>query len=331
MKDLTADYKGYTACAVLAWFVSLFAVTGISARAQEVNKAASLEDIIYRLEIALEKHEYREAEILVEELKHRGEEAIPVIQSTLDDEDSFLRATLIGVLGGIRGDRATNTLLELTLQSDDRELSAMALVRLENRTVQRFLTRQEVRVLTSWIEEGNVIQAGMAARLLARSTRNDAVERMKPIISRFTSEVESPSAVRDINDSYLSGEVYALNQFLIAFSTVDAPVVISLLRSELQGAGGERLRNWLTIAMGMAGDEAVSEELRQIINTEKDVSVRAVALRAYAHAAKEKAIPVLAAFVEDRTSIGKSTFYGELFPLQIVARDELARLKHEME
>lgn len=80
------------------------------------------------------------------------------------------------------------------------------------------------------------------------------------------------------------------------------------------------------IAAGMLGDESVVEQVRGIVESEPDVSMRALALRAYAWTAKQKAIPFLRQFANDQTT-GGTDCHGRLFPLQIVARDELAELE----
>ncbi len=86
----------------------------------------------------------------------------------------------------------------------------------------------------------------------------------------------------------------------------------------------------------MCRDESAAEELRQfVLASEEDVSERALAVRAYALAAGTNAIPLLESLIENN-EIGYVPGHPPsepgvrlmTRPLQIVAKDELAGLKH---
>jgi hypothetical protein len=98
---------------------------------------------------------------------------------------------------------------------------------------------------------------------------------------------------------------------------------VPVLRQEMAKENEPRLKLWLTIAAGMSGDETVAQNLHKVIASEsEDSSLRAIALRAYGHSLKDKAIPLLEQYIWDITP-GPNRRSP---PLSTVARSELARL-----
>lgn len=83
------------------------------------------------------------------------------------------------------------------------------------------------------------------------------------------------------------------------------------------------LRKWLALALGMVGVDTVAGELKEIIASNDNSSVRAIALRAYAMALGGRSIPLLENYANDETP-GPNPRHP---PIRVVARDELRRLE----
>lgn len=294
----------------------------------QTGNQTTTQQIVDKIESTIKNGNPAEIDQLVNDLQKQGAQATEVIQASLTAQNRF-QAILVGVLISMAGDASTKILLDLVLQDPNGNLGALCMQGLENRPVNHPLTERQLQILMGRVQNADVIQAGMVARLLARCNSNDAVIRARPIIARFKKEIANPGAARPPAGSYLSAQTYALNQFLLAFSSLKDARVGNLLAQEIAAPGEANTLKWLTIAKGFTGDDSVAANLQTIAQQDKDLSIRAVALRAYARAAKEKAIPFLMTFVDDKNVAGEDS-HGKLYPLQIVSQGEITMLKNKI-
>jgi hypothetical protein len=199
---------------------------------------------------------------------------------------------------------------------------------LANRPVTFPLAEDAVRELQSVVRNGPVGNAGTAAWVLAKCERVPLEARSTPAMDRLEREAAQPMKETGyLHGSYVSKRVFYLNKFLLAFDSMkDASVTNALHERLAKCEEGSESRKWLLMALGMTGDPSVADALRALVLEEKDLSTKAEALRAYARSAKEDAVSLLLTFEKDNTPGGRDSF-GPLYPLQIVAGDELARLR----
>lgn len=271
----------------------------------------------------------RDPESLQESIEHfkTQSDAIPMIRDAVRTRgDARLRGQLLRVLGGLPGQLASDALLDLMTDSRE-DVRYGAMIALENRTIARPLLTDEWKTLVDAINEANGLRAGTAARVLAKCLGHPAEDRAKAILPRFVREINAPSESAAQSLGYLSPRVMRLNQFLLAFSDLRSAGVVSLLKEEAGKASAET-RSWLIMARGMAGDNSVAAELREYVEDEHDLSNKAVALRAYSRCLGQQALPALEKYEKDATALASRDHHGtNPMPLQIVARDELARLR----
>jgi hypothetical protein len=261
---------------------------------------------------------------LIDELCGLGDKAIPAIKSAVVGSRVALQSALLCSLSKIKTPLGNDTVLEFALQDSDKRLSEAATGDLIFREIHRPLMQHEFSRLDAKLEAGFEPEAVSVAEFLTRCGHNDARQRVKAIIARFIALVRQPPRIRRLG-GYLSSEASWCNQYILCLQKLDQTVVRELLKSELAQAKDNRVTTWLMIAGGMLGEESLAEDLCRIVESETDVSVRAMALRGYARTAKQKAVPFLRHFVNDRIP-GGADCHG-VYPLQIVARDELAELE----
>jgi len=307
--------------ALCSFLLACAASVADTAFPESVASDATPERIVARLQAA-------ESEALLTALQAQGEAAIPAIAAGLAQGDEAFRVTLARALGGIGGDASTSLLVGLLAEGPSSSAAMRALAALQNRPVRRPLSAQELRTLVALVREANSIGAGSAARVLARCERVPARRRLASIIERFEAEVVSPVSPASSWPGYLSPEVSALNQFLLALSYIGRPAVTPLQQALRRAAGQADLEQWLTLALGMAGDKAVATRLKEVVLGEADRYVRCVAVRAYARSAQSDAIPLLESLLDDDTeSEYTSCTGGKVLLIRNAASDELARLR----
>jgi HEAT repeat protein len=156
----------------------------------------------------------------------------------------------------------------------------------------------------------------------------------RAIVGRLAKEAAAPSDPKKQGapgGSYVTQEVFELNQYTLALRNLKDPSAVEFLQEHLKNAGeNARLRKWLVIALGFSGYTPVGSELKAILENDPDVSTRAIALRAYAAAVGPAAIPVLEAYTNDTTTLfpgGGGNPMRTKYPLRGVARDELVDLR----
>ena len=261
-------------------------------------------------------------------LEQMGEPGVTALRHVVQEGDAPLRARLVRALVGWGGATSTSMLLEIALADTNRTVRGPALSALANRPVTFPLTEAEVRGLQELVTDGPVAHAGPAAGVLARCELVPLESRSKPVIDRLESEAaQNTKQTGRYHGSSVSKRVFDLNQFLIAFDSMrDASVTKALHERPNRHQEGSPSRKWLLMALGMAGDPSVADPLRSLVLAEKDLSTKAVALRAFARSAREDAVSLLLTFENDDTPGGRDSF-GPLYPLQMVARGELARLR----
>ncbi|NIM04646.1 MAG: hypothetical protein GTO55_01830, partial [Armatimonadetes bacterium] len=255
------------------------------ASGQSVSAEATPQEIVSRLALTTAEAPSEETEALIIELQSRGEAAIAAIEDGLAPGKAPLSLALVRTLGGIAGDSSTSLLLKVAAQRTSPQPADRALSALENREVRRPLSLDELQALTALVREGQVLKAGLAARVLGNCVMVPERERLAPILQRFEEEVVSPSEVGNIGLSYLSPRVSVLSQFLLAVSYVGEKAIPALIQKQQGIAGDSELEKWFTLALGMAGDPLVSAELERMVSEEADRYIRAVAVRAYARSA----------------------------------------------
>lgn len=276
---------------------------------------------------------------IVDILKQNGQNSIPAIAAGVEqiaDIQQMLNmrlVILVSALGGIGSDESTSLLVQvLGIKNVSPEVVSQALLMLENRTVRRELTAQERAVIASRVDSVNVNSAGKASRIFARCLKVPVAERIIPIVNRLEKELNSPGTVEPIHGAYLSPRVLVRHRFLLAIADIGGESIPSIQLKHKAAVVGTEQEKWWIMSLGMACDKSVIDRLKEMIKTEQDRYVRAEAIRAYARAAKQEAIPLLETLLTDTTESEYDTLPGgrKVLLIQIVARDELTLLKDQM-
>lgn len=234
---------------------------------------------------------------------------------------------LVRILGGIAGDESTGLLLDLALDKGRPELARAALSALENRPVRRSLSESELRSLSDLIQQEGVLLAGMGARVLGKCERVPGEKRVEIALMRFLKELENPTDTGRIRSTYVSPQVHVLNQFLLSFSYTGEDA-IPALRQAAEDAQTDAHKNWLHLALGMAGDQGVAKSVGVLVASHPDKYVRTLAVRAYARALGMEAVPFLESLLRDETqSEYGDRRMGPIYLIRNTAQDELARLR----
>lgn len=295
----------------------------------EVNAAANGVDpheALQRLRASLAATNQVETLTAERALAKAGTNAIPVISAVIGTGDKEFRLRLVRALGGIGADEATKLLLERFLTDPDARVSLDALSRLQNRTIRTPVPHAQVTNLLARVGTEDIHIAGPIAGVLSKTQGLDESEVAASVVGRFAREItESPLADEgmSLHGAYLSRRAIALNQFVLAIANLNPVAVRPQLAEKLRIASDDVAKKWLWIALGISRDSSVETELLAIVRDEgEDVSLRALALRAYARAMGKQAVPVLKSYLTDKTPGADP----RTRPMHIVAHDELARL-----
>jgi hypothetical protein len=269
------------------------------------------------------------------QLSGLGERAIPAIRAALSDSQGIVRLELLAAVGGMDGDAATSYLLELATTDPDERVRNGALAYLSvPRTIQRPVTAEEKAALFAMVSEDSLM-AGSAALVVAICVSIPAEERARVVASRFVRETMTPPLPADIlyPGITVSGDVFRLLRFVVALEKIGSPSeALAVLEEESSRiTADEDAGRWLLIAQGFLESRAAATPLLNLVETETDVSLKAVALRAYARSAKHDAIPVLERYREEREAYlpPRHLGLGSRDPLYNAAAGELARLKRK--
>jgi HEAT repeat protein len=306
----------------------------LQARAQNqpelsVQVAESAKDFLTSLSNALILADWPRAEAAKKNLQAMGPEVIPQLMFCIKHGEGSrgYRSSLVDVIAkvGVQQE-STSALVELGLTVADTNIAHRAAAWLGNRVIDCEIPDDYISPIIAQIAGSNAIVAARWAYLAARATRLDASRIVLPLIERLKRAVLESEKQSDepASDSYLSARVRRLNGFVRVFQFVSSSVSIPALRSEVERSQDGPVRLWLTIALGMTGDETAGPELLELVESAKeDSSTRAVALRAYGHALGQKSLPVLERYKADKTPGPKPTSP----PISVVARSTLAELE----
>lgn len=293
----TATSSRFEKVLCLGLILSVFIASPVEA--QDAGQV-SAEVLVRQILDSVDKGDLKQADTLTMELSKGGDDAVAAIQDSLMAQ-AKVRTMLTFALGQIFSDASTEALLQ---NADfERDGAGQSLALLDSRSINRPLTQQELDNLISRVKNDDGWQAGMAARILSKSSLNDVESRAEPIVSRFITELSVQKPVTLQRDSEGSERVARLGQFLFSFSNFDNPKVIALLQQQSKKQTDASVLSWLNIALGFAGDDSVAVKLKGIVVQEKDVSTKAVALRAYGRAAKFAALPLLKTIIIDQIKI----------------------------
>jgi len=321
---------------LLLYAMWILCFAGIAIAQQEAPADLSPDELVNRLMAVTNQKLTREVEqersALMEALWKQGESAIPAIVSGLSRGNDVQRVYLVHTVARIPGDSSTSVLVEAVAQTSFPRAANRALAALENRTINRPLSPPELQALTDQVRQKGVIGAGLASRVLARCVEVPIAGRLTPIVERFESELISPAEIGRVVGSYVSPRVFARNQFLLAFSYLGEPAIPALTQKRCQATGNVEIEKWWALALGMAGDRSVAPYLEGVVRNDPDKYIRCTAVSAYAHSAKQDAIPLLESLLTDTTESeykGCILIPGKVFLIRNVAKDELATLRRE--
>lgn len=327
MNAITSRTVGTSATGVVLLQMALLSAGALlllsnAALTAEADSSPTPQELVAKLQAVGANAAWEETEVVSGALTKLGETALPAIEEGLAKGDNVLSGYLLGVLGGIPGDGSTSLLVSAI------PTNASALGFLENREVRRPLSEEEFGALEARVKSDNVIGAGTAARVLAKCIKVPADLRVGTVLPRFVQAVVSPTPVEPVGHVYVSPRVYALNQFLLAFSYIGEPAVAPL-QAQRAAATDPELHKWLTLALGRAGEAGVAGELEEVVKNDPDRYVRWTAVRAYARSAGAGAISLLRSLLTDET---ESEYYRDPFghPYRLIAgaaRAELSRLE----
>ena len=296
----------------------------------DLNKLAAAKKAIIDLKTATLVHDEAGLSASYQAIAELGTNAIPEIREALQAAEPRVRASLIQSLIGIGDKAATDILLETAFKDTVPQVAQLAANCIDNRQIPRALTEAEVKAALDHLKGESTPTGVIWARLLAGAPHLDPATVQKiteTICDRFVSEITTPLKVRLYESGYISGDVHWLNQFLIAFASLDSGGSIPVLKERRADVTDPNVRKWLMIALGMSRDPNVGDELRALVeNDNEDVSLRAIALRAYAQSTHIKAIPLLEKFLNDKTPGPKPNSP----PLAIVSQGELFKLRNDV-
>lgn len=309
---------GCLVCAAI-WSANCLGATVVSLE----TIAAAIADI----EAAISESDWKRLDDARQHLIELGPDSLPALLAQMRKEGTtkVLKQEIVIAVSRMPGDKATEALLEIALHEADGAMAEMAGICIDNRIIRIPLSDQDLNSLIRRIETADGRVAAHWAYCLARAEQVDSRKLAAPAVRRLVQAVVSDQVPPVYNDGlYISTEAWYINQFLRPLWYIDSSASLPLLKDAMAATNDSRLRKWLLIARGFAGDAEVANELRQIIeNQQEDASVRALALRAYAGARKELALPFLESYLDDATP-GPNP---KAPPLQIVAKDAIAELR----
>ncbi|MFA7003352.1 MAG: hypothetical protein WC429_04880 [Verrucomicrobiia bacterium] len=312
----------------------LISIGSIDAQEASPARPRTPEQIIVQLVGMMEnkavdpRFQQNQVDRLIDELSKLGDKAIPTIKSALVGAKLYVQSALMHSLRDINTPLATDTLLEFAIHPLNKLVSEIAIGGLSLRTIHRPLSRDEFSQLVSELRAIEEPRALGIAEILSRCKHNDVTQRAAPIITRFIWQLGHPPRVWSY-PALVSSKAWWCNKYILCLRELDQGRVRELLKGELAKTKDKHVAIWLTIALGMLGEESVTEELRRIVESEADISMRELALSGYAMAAKDKAIPFLRHFITARSSGGAESQSSDLNHLQMIARNELGRLEEK--
>jgi HEAT repeat protein len=255
--------------------------------------------------------------------------SVAELRQFLTDPDPAQRGNAVRALRKRGGDEAI-VLLFAFLADRDSKIVGETLAALENRRLSPgYVLPADVATSATQALKGLIrdsTKAGMASRVYAVVDQVPGNERADCILERYIREVRAPRSNRPALASYVSEDAVRLNQFLISFSAIGSDAIPPIAKA-LDSAKTPEDRLWLTIAAGFAGDANQKTQLRKLFDKEKDRSTQSLILRAYAGAAKKKAIPLLES-LKAKTAKPIAPPDMPVDPVAVVSRDELWRLTH---
>jgi len=288
--------------------------------------------------VALESKQSEQVEELGWKLAKMGEPAVEAVRRVWPRTSSKVKAHLVWVLGLMVNDASSRLLLDIACQEADPNVASAAVGRLgNNRPINFRLSEREVGYLLKRVEDYQDQQGTTCAAILVQARQNKVPGLMGAIINRFKLAIKDRSErmLTDVEMAYLSPRVYWLNLYLLLFEKLGLEVAGALkAQMGMLDPNDVETRKWLTLALGMCGDESVAQQVRQVVEKDPDPYVRCVAVRAYARSAKQKAIPLLESLLNDNF-VGE---YGDcvsiglkkpVYPIRIAAAGELATLRSQ--
>lgn len=206
---------------------------------------------------------------------------------------------------------------DAALYDPDERVRQTALNLFGNRVIPRELSVEELIWIESRIAAARSAEAMSWAYVLANSGFATNALLIGIVTERYVDDIRTPPS--NVSGwgfgSYLKGEALFYSRWLRVFRLADRATSLRRLRVEYRRATEPRVQFWLDLARGMAGDAEVGERLLNVVEDERvDISVRAVALRAYGSAMEGEAVPVMERFKAER---GQSTAdcRGQVFPM----------------
>ncbi len=296
-------------------------------RSADGAETSRLAEVIKQLRTATGDGDEAIRDSIIEYLSKEGTNSLPAINEAMKTGDVPFRMNLVHVVRRMNAEESTEALLRFALEDPDPEVSRMAVSSIDNRIIRRPLTVTEWATVTERIRTRTSAEAKTWAYVLAHSGLIVDPQVVESILGRFLEDVRDPSL--DVSGphrgSYIIGKAQALNSYLRAFYFMDSAVAVPPLKRAMAATADKSTRMWLTVALGMGGDESQSSALLDIVNdTDENISTRATALCAYARAASTDAIPVLEDFLTDTTA---GPYPGSP-PLAVVAQMELYWLRN---
>lgn len=327
MKQLRSHYIKQ----LLLNLIALFSISGMGAEdifsPVSAGQNSDAIQLMMKLRQAIAVKDAARAMEISDELGKLGSSAVATVRDALRESDGNMQTYLIRALSGIEGDAATQLLVEIMAQASTTEARLQALSTLHNRPIDFVLNDGQIESLVRIVRDESIGSAGSAARILSRCESNDKAEMMQAILERFIQEVANPSKLLPIHGSYVSPRVYVLNQFLLAFADLRCDAIY-VVKSSLEKAQTPEMRKWLTLALGMTGESSIAPGIRDLIENDKDVYFRCVAVRAYARSAADASVPFLKTLLADD---GESEYDTRpdgtpVYPVRFAAQGELSRL-----
>lgn len=307
--------------------------------AEGQQRQEAIANLIQSIQQAVRDENFKKAESLKAQLVRYGTNVVAAIRDAIDDPDSTGKMTLVGALFHIRGDAASDALLTLAVNDVDADVASVAAGMLDKRSIPRALSSEELARGVARMQDAKTRQGAWWASLLARvrdAQPSDAEIRTGAILDRFEAESALSPTNFVVGGDYLSADAMRLNAYLLTFPHLPSDTSVPMVKGRYDQAANPRVKKWLLLARGMCGEETAGRDLRQFaLDTEQDVSERALALRAYMMAVGTNAVPLLERFLDDY-EVGhipglppdEPGTINVAYPLRVIARGELHWLKN---
>lgn len=323
---MNARVHSFKSCFLLALLLSIAYCLSTGAETDQcLEETSSAADLVVELRKIANDPKRPGGKAVMEQLLLTPEESVSAIGDVLFACNAREQELMCYVLMRIGGESSARLRLELCAHGATDDVRTGALNSIGDRVIAFKLPSDVREGLLTILREDSDGHSGSAAYVLSQCVSEDKEVSAQLVSARFLKAIDSQTELPKLRDSYLSPRVHMLNSYLRAYANLGHDAVAALT-SALGNAGTDEERRWLTLALGMSGEGSVSSTIKNMIETEEDVSIRCVAVRAYSSSARDEAIPFLKTLLNDDDVSETASVPGDpVYPVRIVAQGEIHR------